>query len=59
VTRPKEPKAPRALRVESCSDEAKRIAARIGISIIEVENLLRQGRTAAELLVLAERRKRR
>jgi hypothetical protein len=54
---PNDKRAPRALRAGNCSEEARHISTATGLTIVEVENLLRAGRTREELLVLAERRR--
>lgn len=56
---PKKPKPPRALRPGKCSADARHISNETGLGIVEVENLLREGRTREDLLALAERKGRR
>lgn len=52
--RPRPPKPPRALRAGSCSEKARHLSKRIGLSIVEVENLLREGRTPKDLEALVD-----
>jgi hypothetical protein len=62
MARPRSPKPkrpPRALRAECCSEEAADIAGDTGLGVVEVENLLRAGRTRDELMILADGKRRR
>lgn len=59
MTRPKDPRAPRALRAGNCSEEARHISNSTGLPIVEVENLLRSGRKKEDLMVLAEEKRKR
>ena len=56
---PRPPKPPRALRAGNCREAARHISNATGLDIIEVENLLRAGRTAKDLEALVDKEKRR
>lgn len=59
MKRPKLPKRPpRALAPGSCSEEARHLSRRTGLEIVEIENLLREGRTAKELEALVDKERR-
>lgn len=54
-----EKRPPRALRAGNCTEEARHISNATGLPIVEVENLLRAGRTRADLMALAEKKRKR
>lgn len=56
---PKPPRPPRALRAGKCSEKARHISTATGLEIVEVENLLRAGRTEADLMIMAKRKRER